>query len=142
HIDACPGTPCEHGFPLLTLLEVLWPTAEVVCPPQAVLVPSLPKQYLRSPCGGPLSAPMAIGGVLAGTSSCRFRLPQRFDPQSKIEQVEHPHPCQDRAGDVKFLPQHHGKPKGHQQRHCEYDAPLGPPGHPPALDVAFQVVLI
>ncbi len=52
-----PRNPCEHGFPLLTLLEVLWPTAEVVCPPSctgtifAKTTPALPlwRTSLSSP---------------------------------------------------------------------------------------------
>ena len=43
-----PRNLVNNGFPLLTLLEVLWPTAEVVCPPSctgtifAKTTPALP----------------------------------------------------------------------------------------------------
>lgn len=63
-----------------------------------------------------------------------------LDPEAKVKDMEHPHAPQHDAAYRNLI--HHEESHGHQQRHRDHDAYLGLPGHAPALDIAFQVVLV
>ena len=56
--------------------------------------------------------------------------------------MEHPHPCQNSAGEVQPLEEHQGKAEGHQQGDGDHHPPFSAQGHGPVGDVALQVVLV